>query len=94
MRTIHVVAFECYSTGGVDWYLNEVDAAQAFQNLCSDLEDHTITAFNFEASDDMTNDEVTDEADNRMWEIDYECTDRRVGSQGYIPGATDPETPI
>lgn len=92
MITIHTVTWESDSAGRVDWYWLESSARAGFAEwvgMASALNDD-INRFSFEMPDDATPDEITREADTRMWALDYVAIESRPATNDGIK-LTKPE---
>lgn len=83
-RTIHAIAIESNSSGAIDWYDTEAEARTVFDAAVANVvwADNDINRFAFDVPDDTHDDEVTLEADTRMWELDYTAIERRAATEG------------
>lgn len=72
MPTIHAVSIEDMNSGAVDWFREEADAARHYADAVQEFPDQEINRYSFEVGDSTDADSITDEADARMWERDYE----------------------
>lgn len=72
-KTVYVVAWDCESSGGFDWYFKPEDADKAFEEEKKNADEFkanqwTAYRFDYEAKAE-DNDEITQEIDNDLIEL-------------------------
>jgi hypothetical protein len=78
-RTVYCVSIEDDSSGAVDWYPLREDAERRYEGAMIEYPDDEINLWSEEVPDDMDDESVTQQADDAMWERDYEPIRWRKG---------------